>query len=180
MLFAGCGTAAERFAPARVCDYEGPSGICVRFDANAKRINPAALEAAYLEARREVETRYRLNLSGVAGPVVHVMNFADFARLHPVHNRLDGDTTGHHGWTSFDSGEIALTGPAIMRHEAFHYLLWKAGYPNALNAVHDHPAFDEYRDGQWLPKRAGTSPDATPHEPPPPAAAGSANDTLKP
>lgn len=155
LLLTGCSTAAEELAShGPRCDYQGPSGICVYADRNAKSFNLAALESVYMQAKREVEMRYGLDLKDVSGPVVRVMNFAHFARLHPVRNRVDGYTEGHHGWTSFDSGEIRLTGPAVMRHEAFHYLLWKAGYPNQLNSLHEHPAFDEYRDGQWLPKPA--------------------------
>src|SRR5690606_37955087 len=71
--------------------------------------------------------------------------------------RLDGDTRGDFGWTGFAAGEIKITGPAVMRHESFHYLLWKTGYPNHLNAAHEHAVFDEYRDGRWLPKRPSTA-----------------------
>jgi hypothetical protein len=138
----------------RACDYEGPSGICVRVDPGAKRVHPAALEAAYLQAKRDFEARYQMDLTHVPGPVVHVQPVADFARAHPIRNRLDGDVGGDHGWTGFATGDIKITGLAVMRHEAFHYLLWKVGYPNRLNAAHEHPAFDEYRDGNWLPKRA--------------------------
>jgi hypothetical protein len=152
-----CRTAAESpIAESPECDYRGASGICVSIEEGAYPVNPAALEAAYLRAKRDIETTYHLDLTGVTGPVVHVMKVPEFAQLHPINTRLDGDTGGHHGWTSFDSGEIMITGPAVMRHESIHYLLWKAGYPNRLNAVHDHPAFDEYRDGSWLPKRAAT------------------------
>jgi len=155
MLLSSCGTAAP---PPQRCDYEGPSGLCVHLDSNAMRFRPSALEAAYVQAKRDVETRYGLGVRDVAGPVVRVMSYNGFARLYPIRNRLDGDTGGHHGWTSFDSGEIVLTGPAVMRHEAFHYLLWKAGYPNELNMAHDHPVFDEYRDGEWLPLKQATTP----------------------
>lgn len=154
-VLGACRTSAEApitLAPG--CDYRGQSGICIHIDPNARSVNPAALEAAYLQAKRDAETLYHLNLDGVKGPTVWVMNVSDFARAHPINTRMDGDTGGHHGWTSFETGQIAITGPAVMRHESFHYLLWKAGYPNRLNSVHDHPAFDEYRDGQWLPKRA--------------------------
>lgn len=155
LALSACTTAAEHLASQdRHCDYQGPSGICVRIDADAKRVNPAALEAAYLQAKREVEIRYQLDLLDVPGPIVHVMAVPDFAQLHPIGTRMDGDTGGDHGWTDFNSQEISLTGGAVMRHESFHYLLLKAGYPNQLNAMHDHPAFDEYRDGTWLPKRA--------------------------
>lgn len=154
-LLSGCTTAAGALAAQEQrCDYEGPSGICIQIDRNAKRVNPAALEAAYLQAKREVEIHYQLDLVDVPGPVVRVMAFGDFNVLHPTTTRLDGDTGGDHGWTDFRSEQIVITGGAVMRHESFHYLLLKAGYPNRLNAVHDHPAFDEYRDGQWLPRRA--------------------------
>lgn len=142
------------------CDYEGPSGICVRMDDNATPFNIRVLEAAYVQAKRDVEARYGLDLANVRGPVVRVMHVTQFAHLHPIRNRQDGDLGGHHGWTGFETGEIRITGPDVMRHEAFHYLLWKAGYPNRLNAMHEHEAFDEYRDGNWLPKRASTQ--ATP------------------
>lgn len=151
----GCSTAAGSFASEGPrCDYQGPSGICVQVDRNAKRVNLAALEAAYLQAKREVEERYHFDLTDVPAPVVRVMAVADFAALHPIATRVDGDTGGDHGWTDFRTEDITLTGGAVMRHESFHYLLLKAGYPNRLNAVHDHPAFDEYRDGIWLPKLA--------------------------
>lgn len=157
-MLSSCSTAAEHVSSqAPRCDYEGPSGICIRIDANAKRVNPVAIEAAYLQAKREVEVRYHFDLLDVPAPVVHVMAVADFAQLHPIGTRLDGDTGGDHGWTDFRTQDITLTGGAVMRHESFHYLLLKAGYPNALNSVHDHAAFDEYRDGIWLPKRAGQS-----------------------
>lgn len=136
------------------CDYEGPSGICVRADSDAMRFNLSVLEGAYVQAKRDIEARYLLDLSGVPGPIVRVMNVASFARLHTIRSRLDGDQGGHHGWTAFASGEIRITGPLVMRHEAIHYLLLKVGYPNRLNAMHEHPAFDEYRNGNWLPKRA--------------------------
>lgn len=159
MLFlTGCSTMADGPAEApplatAACDYEGPSGICVQVDTEAPRVDFLTLEAAYLKAKRDVETQYRLDLSGTRGPTVRVMHVVNFARLHPIHNRQDGDLGGDHGWTGFADGEIRITGPAVMRHEALHYLLWKAGYPNRLNAAHEHPAFDEYRDGNWLPKR---------------------------
>lgn len=154
----GCSTAADHLASqGQHCDYQGPSGICIRIDGDAKQVRPAAIEAAYLQAKREVEVRYQLDLLDVPAPVVHVMAVANFAQLHPIGTRVDGDTGGDHGWTDFRTQEITLTGGAVMRHESFHYLLLKAGYPNALNAVHDHAAFDEYRDGIWLPKRASQS-----------------------
>lgn len=153
-LTACTSTAGHLASPADGCDYQGPSGICVHVDPDAKPFNPSRLDAAYMQAKRDVEARYHLDLEDVPGPVVRVMSVPDFARLHPIHNRVDGDLGGDHGWTGFETGEIMITGPAVMRHESFHYLLWKAGYPNRLNAVHDHPAFDEYRDGNWLPKRA--------------------------
>lgn len=154
LLFSAGNTVAERLpSHAGPCDSQGPSGICVRVETDAWRFDLAALEAAYLQAKREVETRYQLDLTGVAGPVVRVMSFANFARLYPANSRADGDTRSHFGWTAFASGEITLTGPAVMRHEAFHYLLWKAGYPNRLNAAHDHPVFDDYRNRKSPPKR---------------------------
>lgn len=139
------------------CDYRGRSGICVLIERGAKYVNPVALEADYLRARHDVEQRYGIDLHNVSGPTIHVMPVSAFARAHPIKNRVDGDTGGDHGWTDFATGHIALTGGAVMRHESFHYLLWSAGYSNALNAVHEHPAFDEYRDGQWLPRRAQAS-----------------------
>ncbi len=155
LLLTGCAAMAER-PPLQAqprCDYEGPSGICVRVDPDARRFDLAALEAAYARAKRDVESRYQLNLANVGGPTVRVVSFATYARSHSTSIRLDGDTGGDFGWTAFRTGEIKITGPAVMRHEALHYLLWRAGYPNDLNAAHEHPAFDEYRDGRWLPKR---------------------------
>lgn len=143
------------------CDYHGQSGICVVIDEGAKRVNPAALEADYLHAKRDVEERYGLDLHSVPGPTVYVVGVPAFKQQHPIKNRVDGDTGGDHGWTDFTTGSITLTGNAVMRHESFHYLLWASGYSNALNAVHEHPAFDEYRDGQWLPRRAQASAGAT-------------------
>jgi hypothetical protein len=136
------------------CDYEGPSGICVYIAPDAKTVNPEALEAAYVQAKREAEARYGFDLQHVRGPVVHVVSLNTFAARHHVFARMDGDKGGEHGWTDFGSGHITITGEAIMRHESFHYVLLKAGFSHKLNAAHDHPAFDEYRDGQWLPKRA--------------------------
>ncbi|MFL6652857.1 MAG: hypothetical protein ACJ8J7_16405 [Sulfurifustaceae bacterium] len=151
------GTADLASAPADGCDYRGPSGICVKVEEGATRVSLTALETEYLRAKRDVEERYGFDLSQVPGPTVHVMGVPAFARVHPIKNRVDGDTGGDHGWTDFATGHITLTGGAVMRHESFHYLLWAAGVSNALNAVHEHPAFDEYRDGQWLPRRAQAS-----------------------
>lgn len=156
-------------------------------DHHPRSLTFPALEGAYLAAKRELEVRYQIDVTHVPGPVVRIISFGDFARLYPTTVRLDGDTTGHFGWTSFDSGEISLTGPAVMRHEAYHYLLWKAGYPNHLNAAHEHPVFDKYRDGKWLPKRATprlptpiTEPPVGPASPStPPSAAGAAETTTR-
>lgn len=168
LLLGACTTVAS--APhltdrSEQCDYEGQSGICVMLEAGAKRVSARALEVAYLQARREMEKQYGLDLSQLRGPVVHVASVATFASVHPITTRLDGDTGGDHGWTDFTTGQITLTGAAVMRHESMHYLLWAAGYSNALNAIHEHPAFDEYRDGQWLPRRAHASSDTTRNTP---------------
>lgn len=129
----------------------------MRVDPDARRFDLSVLEAAYLGAKHDVEARYPLDLDDARGPVVRVVSLATYARAHSIKVRLDGDTGGDFGWTGFAAGEIKITGPAVMRHEAFHYLLWKAGYPNHLNAAHEHPVFDEYRDGHWLPKRPSTA-----------------------
>src|SRR5262245_47622577 len=62
------GNAADALARAGGCDYRGQSGICIRVDSNAPAIDPIALEAAYLQAKRDVETRYKLDLRGAPGP----------------------------------------------------------------------------------------------------------------
>lgn len=147
------------------CDYEGQSGICVIFETGAKRVSARALEVVYLQTKREMEKQYGFDLSQLRGPIVHVAKVSTFASVHPITTRLDGDTDGDHGWTDFTSGQITLTGGAVMRHESMHYLLWAAGYSNMLNAVHEHPAFDEYRDGQWLPRRAHASSDTSRNTP---------------
>lgn len=160
LALTACGSVPRDSAEA--CDFKGQSGICVQFGADAPRLDPRALEAAYIQAKADVARRYHLDLADLPGPVVHVASRATFAGLHPTTSRLDGDTGGDHGWTDFRSGQITLTGKAVMKHEAFHYILWRAEYPNQLNAAHDHPAFDEYRDGNWLPRRATASASADP------------------
>lgn len=156
LMLTACSSVAQEPA-SEPCDFQGSSGICVRFDAAAPRVDPRALEAAYLQAKREAVERYDLDLTDLPGPVVRVADRAAFASVHPTTSRLDGDTGGDHGWTDFRSGEITLTGAAVMRHEAFHYILWRTRYSNSLNAAHEHPAFDEYRDGNWLPRRASAA-----------------------
>ena len=145
---------AEGLPPqADPCDYQGPSGICIRVDHDAKALTLPALEAAYLKAKREMEARYQLDLTHVPAPVVRIVSFDDFAHLYPATVGAVGDSTSHFGWTSFESGKITITGPAVMQHEAYHYFLWHAGYSNRLNAAHDHPVFDDYRNRKSPPER---------------------------
>lgn len=139
--------------PAASCDYRGTSGMCVILGQSAAAIDFAALERSFLAAKRDAERRFGLELNELSGPVVRVIALPEFRRVHHISPRLDGDVSGDHGWTAFASGEITITGPAVMRHEAFHYILWQTGYPDDRNAAHDHPIFDEFRDGAWLPRR---------------------------
>src|SRR5690349_11924718 len=64
---AGVSTATQLADESEHCDYTGKSGMCIIFEDGARRLNGAAMEAAYLQAKHDVEERYGIDLKDVRG-----------------------------------------------------------------------------------------------------------------